>query len=374
MNTGIGATNLDLSSRMPGAGGAAASQNSQQTTSTSPSPNTLFNPQEGRPQDGKAVGPGYFKSKGERLMDLAKPVSPQEMSPQSGGGSSLTTPSKGGGEGLLGNVQTTVTSGQGKNTSSRRQQSSAGDSDDVFDSAGNNLGKRGDLDKSATQQTQGGYSAKDLEDMGKRQQQEARGNMNDKELDALGKRQEEERRGGINSKEEAERMKAQMEKEMGQQPAKGGGGKKTPTPDQVDDSHVPKGPLTVNTAPKSPSEQAAERSRQVKLSGEGQVERERVRAAPGEGVKAGVKQRTDGRINPSREGGDSPPAGGNGGKIVDVRPRGVDGAPKGMPSGGGITGRPLTQPRPGNTPDNPTAAVPSTNDPSAGPGIPPPTN
>jgi hypothetical protein len=268
----------------------------------------LFNPKQARPQDGKVVGPEYFKSKDGQLVDLATPPTPANMPAPGGdtsGSTSLKTPAQGSGADVLGGVSTTIAPGRGKNTSSRREQASTSPNDDVYDRAGNYLGKRGDLEKAGKEQWRGDFSAEELENLNKAQKAEGTGST--EEAERIKAQQEKEMRGGIDTKEEAERIKAQQEKELARQRGKAGGSKKTPNPEtDTGGTPVPKGILTggAGRAPKSRSEAEAERRRQVTLPSDDQSrQRERVRAKPEDALKEGIRQRTDGRINPGAAAG-----------------------------------------------------------------------
>lgn len=224
---------------------------------------------------------------------------------------------------MLRGVQTTITPGAGKNTSSRRGQASERDDDDVKDSGGTVVGKRGELKQIGTQQGQAG--------------------MSPAELKALGDAQEKERNAGITITKEAEDLRRQQEKEIGQQkgqPATKGGSKSMPNPEtDTGSDHGTKGIITERTG-KSPSELEAERKRQVTLPSDDQSrQQERVRAKRDDALKEGIRQRTDGRINPDRSG-----------------EAGASGAPVAPPGSGLEQVDRLGGKRGGTTPDNPTAA------------------
>lgn len=113
--------------------------------------------------------------------------------------------------------------GAGKNTSSKLEQQSSDPSEKIYDKDGNYMGTRGELERD--------YDAEMWGDIPKEQRA------------AFVKEQEEFRRAGIKNEAEARAMKEQQERElkgqMQESSKKADGGKKTPTPDTVDESHLP---------------------------------------------------------------------------------------------------------------------------------------
>ena len=112
--------------RISGTGGAAKAQDPTASPSTSTTPtsgNTLVNPNKPKPDDGKVVGPEYFKSKEQQLRDLANPGVPTDSTPPPGGDAAAKRLNPTGSD-VLGNVSTTVAPGYGKNPSSTREEHS----------------------------------------------------------------------------------------------------------------------------------------------------------------------------------------------------------------------------------------------------------
>jgi hypothetical protein len=121
--------------KLPGAGGATDSQTQQSSAPATPTSTTLVDPRKPRPQPDsllhpqgvKEVGPEYFKSKDQQLMELAKPGMPAPETALPGGDSTKKKLEPSGAD-ILGAASTTPTLSQGKNTSSKREQQSSGES------------------------------------------------------------------------------------------------------------------------------------------------------------------------------------------------------------------------------------------------------
>jgi hypothetical protein len=290
--------------------------------------------------DGKLVHPGDFSREAE-LKTLADPRSAvgDGMKPLPGAGSTDPGfPGRLGGSEALGNVSTTVAPGAGKNESTRREQQSEvkGDfqrqgSTGIITLSGNRgevawqISKDGTLvretikvhDKDATTVLVKDYETKTTTITVTMKTGEVFRQVNDGELKRV----------------------------------------KTPNPEtDTGDGHGPKNLTGQGRPQKSPSEVEAERRRQVTQPSDDQRRQfERMKMEADVALKSAMAKRTDGRINPSREG--TPGPGGFTGPIVDTRPRGVDGLPRTPSKGPGDFGQPVTQPRGGGTtPDNPVAS------------------
>ena len=341
--------------KFPGAGGAATNQPSGQTTpalpaSTNPLADRTKNtgPETFLGDKGTKVGPEYF-SKEQQLKDLTDPKSGMKDAGP-GGTEGNNPPGRKSGQDLLGGVPTTVTPGAGKDTSSRREQVSRSreaeaarveheakaKADHVHDSQGNDLGTRGELERSGKEQWTGGQT--------------------EKELNAAAT----EGNAGITTTEEAEKRKAQQEKEPKWSPKSKDDGKKTPNPEtDTGGGHVPKGMFTDSSKqPKSPSEMEAERKRQVTLPGEGRSQPERVYMSPEDALKGGISKSTDGRIDPADPNAATPTGSGHSTTPrPGFGPERVDGRVGQPHFQGGTLVTPQVAPAwPGNTPDNPTAS------------------
>jgi len=293
--------------------------------------------------DGKLVHPGDFSREAE-LKTLADPRSAvgDGMKPLPGAGSKDPGfPGRPGGSDVLGNVSTTVAPGAGKNESTRREQQSELKRDSKVEGSTAVVTVSGNRGEVAWTITKDGALTKETV------------KVTDKEATVTIFKDYEK-------KTTSTWVEFHSGAYAGQVWTQRNGGTwvrfATPNPEtDTGDGHAPKGLAGQGRPQKSPSEVEAERRRQVTQPSDDQRRQfERMRMEADVALKSAMAKRTDGRINPSREG---TPGGGFTGPIVDTRPRGVDGLPRTPPKGPGDFGQPVTQPRGGGTtPDNPTAS------------------
>jgi len=115
-----GGTAAPAQGRIPGTGGEGKAQSTlgSPPPSTTPTGNTLYNPNKPKPTDGKVVGPDYFKSNEQRVNEMANPT------PAPPGDDAKRKLLEHSGSDSLGELKTTITPGEGKTGSTTRQQQS----------------------------------------------------------------------------------------------------------------------------------------------------------------------------------------------------------------------------------------------------------
>jgi hypothetical protein len=286
--------------QVPGTGGSTAAQTQPSSGPANPTPTSLFDPTKAKPHDrslvgpdGKVVGPDYFKSREERVGDLANPGMPAPASSPPGGDATKKKLDPSGSD-VLGGVSTTITPGQGKNRSTEREQQSeltatgkTEGSEAVITVAGNkgevswNISQDAKLTKETIRVKGDGYEVVLTKDYGKT------GTVETTKITlASGETWTKVNNGAW------------------VQGANAGGTKKTPNPETDTGDHVPKGVLTgQQPTPKSPSELEAERRRQTTLPSDDQTRTlERVRMEAKTALQSAASKRTDGRIDPNDRG------------------------------------------------------------------------